>query len=75
MGKVGGKLGIRYHNTVKQAWWHAPVIPALRRPRQKNYKFQASLGYTARPCLKQTSKIKQKPHLKQATKQQTKKCS
>lgn len=26
-------------------WWHKPVIPALRRQRQKNYEFKASLSY------------------------------
>jgi hypothetical protein len=32
------------------ARWHTPVIPALGRWRQE--KFQTSLGYTVRPCLK-----------------------
>lgn len=31
---------------VGQTWWHTPVIQELRRPRQEDYKFQASLGYT-----------------------------
>lgn len=44
------------------AWWHIPVIPILRRPRQEDYqKFETSLSYkgsvrTARAaslCLKQ----------------------
>jgi hypothetical protein len=29
-----------------------PIILTLRRLRQKDCKFKASLGYTARPCLK-----------------------
>jgi hypothetical protein len=33
------------------------VIPVLRRQRQKDLKFKATLGYIARPCLK---KIKNK---------------
>jgi hypothetical protein len=29
-----------------------PVIPALRRPRQEEHKFKASLGYIPRPLTK-----------------------
>jgi hypothetical protein len=28
-----------------QAWWHAPEIPVLRKQRQEDGKFKASLGY------------------------------
>jgi hypothetical protein len=41
-------------------WWCTPVIPALGRLRQENYKFKVSLGYTERICLKKPKdKIKQ----------------
>jgi hypothetical protein len=35
-----------------QVWWHTPIIPALGRPRQEDYKFKASLGYRAKSFLK-----------------------
>jgi hypothetical protein len=41
--------------TVSEAWWYTPVIPALRRLRQKDHKFKASLDYTIRPCLQTTT--------------------
>lgn len=34
--------------TFGQTWWSIPVILALRRPRQLDHKFQASVGYRAR---------------------------
>jgi hypothetical protein len=44
-----------------QAWLCTPVIPALRRLRQEDFKFQlSSLGYIARPCPQnKTSKQKE----------------
>jgi hypothetical protein len=27
-----------------QMWWHTPAIPALKRLKQENHKFKASLG-------------------------------
>jgi hypothetical protein len=34
------------------AWWYMPVIPALRRLKQEDLEFEASLFKTVRPCLK-----------------------
>jgi hypothetical protein len=42
--------------TYFQGWWLMPVIPVLGKLRQADSKFEASLGYKVRPCLK----IKQK---------------
>jgi hypothetical protein len=39
-------------NARSQTWWCKPVIPALRRLRQEDSEFKASLGYTAKPCVK-----------------------
>jgi hypothetical protein len=32
-------------NKLSRIWWYTPVIPALRRLRQEDLKFQARLGY------------------------------
>jgi hypothetical protein len=36
--------------------WHTPVIPALRKPRQEDLKFEASLNYVITSCLKRKLK-------------------
>jgi hypothetical protein len=33
-------------------WWCTPIILALRRLRQEDYKFEDSLSSIVRPCLK-----------------------
>jgi hypothetical protein len=38
--------------------WYIPVIPALRRLKQKDLKFKASLGYIVRPVSKKKKKKK-----------------
>jgi hypothetical protein len=35
-----------------------PIIPALQRSRQKDPKFEVSLDYIEKPCLKKTNKRK-----------------
>jgi hypothetical protein len=39
-------------------WWCISVIPALRRQRQEDLEFKASLGWKVRLCLKKTNKQK-----------------
>jgi hypothetical protein len=33
-------------------WWYMPVIPVLRRLRQKDTEFKANQGHIMKPCLK-----------------------
>jgi hypothetical protein len=44
-----------------QAWWFTLVIPTLGRLRQENHKFQVSLDYIVRPCLKTNPQNKKYP--------------
>jgi hypothetical protein len=43
---------------------HTPLIPAVKRVRQENHKFETSLGYTVRPV----STNKQQPPKKKRVK-------
>jgi hypothetical protein len=43
-------------NICIQRWWYTPVIPALRRPRQEECTFDATLGYILRWCLQANNK-------------------
>jgi hypothetical protein len=36
-------------------WWGTPVSPALRRLKQEDHKFKATLDYIVRPCLRKTN--------------------
>jgi hypothetical protein len=39
------------------AWWYMPAVPALRRVRQVDSEFEASLGCIARPVLKRNETV------------------
>jgi hypothetical protein len=41
---------------VSQARWYKPITSALRRLRQEDCEFKASLDYIVRPCLKKKIK-------------------
>jgi hypothetical protein len=41
-------MNLKYRSET-QVWWYTLIIPALRRQRQEDHKFEASIGYTVRP--------------------------
>jgi hypothetical protein len=45
---------------LSQLWWHVPAIPIVSRLRQQGCEFQAILGYTARPHLKEQNQNQNK---------------
>jgi hypothetical protein len=38
-------------------WWYMPVIPVLRRLRQKDTEFKANQGHIMKPCLKKKNAL------------------
>jgi hypothetical protein len=57
-----------YKRIINRVWWCTPVIPALRRQRQRITEFEPSLVYrvssrTARATLSQKKKKKKKKEL------------
>jgi hypothetical protein len=40
-------------------WWSMLIIPALRRLRQEDLKFEDCLGHIGRPCLKKKKERKE----------------
>jgi hypothetical protein len=62
--QTGGKNKVTFNQLLRiywspgQLWWHRPIIAVRRRLRQEEFKFQASMGYTKRPCLKKTRQNK-----------------
>jgi hypothetical protein len=65
------------------AWWRTPLIPALGRQRQADFRvrgqpglqseFQDSQGYTDKPCLEKPNQTKQNKKTKQTNKKKNKK--
>jgi hypothetical protein len=51
--------GIKVSKTLMTDVWGIPAIPALGKLKQEDHKFEARLGYPARPCLKIQKKSKQ----------------
>lgn len=47
---------------VSWAWWHPSTIPVLGRLKQKDFKWEGSLGSVVRSCLKNGKKKKMKKY-------------
>jgi hypothetical protein len=45
---------------LSQAQWYTPAIPVLRRQRQEDHEFDATLGYIVASCLNNSPQINDK---------------
>jgi hypothetical protein len=45
---------------INWAWWFIPVIPALGRLRWEDHKFETSLDYRVRSCVKNNKRPPEK---------------
>lgn len=55
---VGG-VRKKYYDSGSQVWWGTSVILALRKLRQEDEEFEASLGYRAKSFLRNQTKPNQ----------------
>jgi hypothetical protein len=58
---LGEKMIVQENKALKLCVVVQTVIPALRRLRQEGHKFEANLGYKAKPCLKETKMSQSSP--------------
>jgi hypothetical protein len=44
--------GFFLNENSNKVWWYTPIITTVRRLKQEDCEFEASLGYRVRSCLK-----------------------